>query len=111
MEAEGSGHIVVLVTASSDEEAHKIANELLSRRKAACVNIVPGVNSLFWWEGKIESANETLLVIKTGAALLDDVIVMVRRLHSYTVPEVIALPILGGNRDYLDWINKETQQV
>ena len=102
-----SGHIVLLVTAGDSEEAHKIANALLSQKKAACVNIVPQVNSLFWWQGKLDSAQENLLIIKTKASLLDQAIKTVKEIHSYEVPEIIALPIIGGNRDYLEWIDSE----
>lgn len=102
--------ILILVTASSGEEAHRIADKLLAERKAACVNIVSGVSSFFWWEGKVDSARETLLVIKSRKPLLPDVIKLVKANHSYEVPEIIALPIVGGNPDYLEWIEKETEK-
>ncbi len=104
-----TGHLVILVTTSNSEEAHKIANELLNQRKAACVNIVPRVNSLFWWQGKLDSAQESLLLIKTKASLLDEIIELVKAVHSYETPEIIALPIVGGNQDYLEWIDNETK--
>ena len=102
-------HIVVFITAETPKQARKIADALLSKKLAACVNIVPKVHSQFWWQGKIDSSDESLLIVKTKAALLDDVIVSVKRNHSYTVPEVIALPIVGGNKDYLDWIDEVTK--
>ena len=74
--------IIVLITASSEEEAHKIAELLVNEKKAACVNIVPGVNSLFRWEGKIESARESLLMVKTRASLLPEIVEAVKRVHS-----------------------------
>ena len=98
------GEIVVLVTTSGKEEAHKIAELLLNKRKAACVNIVPEVDSLFWWEGKLDSARECLLIVKTKASLLAKVVETVKEVHSYEVPEIIALPIIGGNEDYLKWL-------
>ncbi len=101
-------HIIVLVTVGSLENAQKIANKLLTEKKAACVNIVPQVDSHFWWHGKIESAGEQLLIIKTRSALLDDVEKIVKSIHPYTVPEIIALPIVGGNKDFLNWVDKET---
>ncbi len=101
---EGTAYVIILVTTGSSEEANKIAQELLQQRKAACVNIVPGVQSLLWWQDKLDSASEHLLIIKTRAALLDEVVTLVSRLHSYDVPEIIALPIVGGNRDYLEWV-------
>ena len=103
-----SGYLVVLITAGSYEEARKIADALVGERKAACVNIVPRVNSLFWWEGKIEGDEESLLVIKTRAELFPEVVDLVKGVHSYEVPEIIALPIIGGNQDYLTWIGEET---
>jgi periplasmic divalent cation tolerance protein len=101
-----SDNVVVLMT-STEEEAPKIAEALLTRRKVACVNIVPKVISLFWWQGELDLSRESLLVAKTKASLLDDIVALVGEVHSYDVPEIIALPIIGGNRDYLDWIGKE----
>ena len=98
--------IVLFITTDSAEEARKIAGALLEQKKAACVNIVPGVESVFWWEGKVDSASENLLVVKTRASLLDEVVNLVKKVHSYDVPEIIALPIIGGNKDYLDWIGE-----
>ncbi len=102
-------YVVLLITASNIEEANKIAEVLLNQRKAACINIVPGVSSLFWWQGKLDSAQESLLIVKTKASLLPEVISLVKGVHSYDVPEIIALPIVGGNQDYLEWIDKEVK--
>jgi len=77
---------------------------LLERKKAACVNILEA-NSHFRWEGNIESEQESLLVVKSKASLLSEIIDLVRTAHSYEVPEIIALPVIGGNQDYLDWID------
>lgn len=104
----GSGQVVVLVTASSEEESGKISTVLLEQRKAACVSVVPGAVSRFWWQGKLDSAREFLLIIKTRAALVPEITEIVKKLHSYTVPEVVALPIVAGNRDYMDWVDQET---
>jgi len=100
-----AGKIVILITTGSEEEAHRIADQLLNQRKAACVNIMPRVDSLFWWQGKLDSAQETLLVIKTKASKLKEITELVKKVHSYEVPEVIALPIVGGNEDYLKWLD------
>lgn len=100
-------HIVVFITTNTSGEAQQLATMLLEQRQAACINIVPEVDSCFWWEGKLDSAQESLLVIKTKASRLPEIIRLVKEAHSNTVPEIIALPIVGGNQDYLDWIDKE----
>ena len=103
-----SKYIVVFITVDSQENAQKISNKLLTEKKAACVNIISKVESQYWWQGKIESANELLMIVKTRAALIDELIQLVKEIHPYSVPEIIALPIIGGNNDYLQWIEKET---
>lgn len=103
---EKSTHIVVLITTSSTSEAQAIGRALVEGRLAACVNIIPGVRSLFWWQGKVEEQDEALLLVKSRSELLPSVIEAVKRLHSYTVPEVIALSILAGSPDYLAWIDE-----
>ena len=105
-----TGEIVVLITTGSGEEAHCIAEMLLNQRKAACVNIVPGVDSAFWWQGKLDSAGESLLIVKTKASLLPEIVNLVKEVHSYDVPEIIAVPIIGGNEDYLRWIDSEVEE-
>ena len=97
--------IVVLITTSSEEEARKIAELLVNGKKAACVNIVPGVDSVFWWEDKLDSARESLLLVKTRASLFPEIVELVKRMHSYEVPEIIALPIIAGSEDYLKWLD------
>ena len=97
--------IIVLITVGSEEEAHKIAELLVNEKKAACVNIVPGIDSIFSWEGKIDSAQESLLLVKTRASLFPEIVELVKRMHSYEVPEIIALPIIAGSEDYLKWLD------
>lgn len=104
---ENPEYIVIFITCNDDEEAQNIAELLLEQRLAACVNIVPNINSSFWWEGKIDTAEESLLIVKTSAKKLTEIIHSVKTVHSNTVPEIIALPIIGGNQDYLDWIDNE----
>ncbi len=99
-------YIVVFVTAQGEEQAKKIAEQLISKRLIACVHILPKISSLFWWQGRIDSQEEVLLILKTREDLLDEVIKATKELHSYEVPEIIALPIIGGNEDYLKWINE-----
>jgi periplasmic divalent cation tolerance protein len=102
-------YIVLLITTANDEEAHRISTVLLEKKKAACVNIVPRVDSLFWWQGKLDSGIENLLIVKTKAHLLNEIIALVKESHSYETPEVIALPIIGGSQEYLQWIEKEVK--
>ena len=103
---EESGYIVIFITTATTDEAQQISKVLLERRKAACVNIVPGISSHFWWQDKLDSAQESLLIVKTKSSLLPEIISLVKGMHSYQVPEIIALPIVGGNQDYLQWIGE-----
>ncbi len=96
---------VVFVTAGSRPEARRIARGLLEQRLVACANIVPGLESHYWWEGKVDHAREWLLVMKTRRDRFRAVEQAVRRLHSYQVPEIIALPLMAGQADYLRWID------
>ena len=98
--------VVVLSTAGSQEEANKIATALVERRLAACVNIIPRIQSVYRWEGKVESAEEFLLVIKTVKARQEEVESAIRKLHSYELPEFIAISIERGTADYLAWIEE-----
>jgi len=104
---ENEENVVIYITTGTDEEAREVAQVLLEKRKAACVNILPRVSSIFWWQDKLDSAQEILLIVKTKASLVNEIVRLVREVHSYDVPEIIALPIVGGNRDYLEWIGKE----
>jgi len=106
---EASPYIVLLITTATAEEAQRISRVLLEQKKVACVNILPRVNSLFWWQGKLDSAEESLLIVKTKASQLSEIVPLVKELHSYDIPELIALPIIGGNQDYLEWIEKEVR--
>ena len=98
-------YIVILVTAKDKKEADKIARGLLEAKLIACANIIHGVRSLFWWQGKVDSSNEVLLVLKTKRSLFKKVMDEVKSLHSYQTPEIIALPLAAGSKDYLDWIS------
>lgn len=101
--------MIVLVTASDADEARRIGRELLERRLAACVNILP-IGSMYWWEGVIEEASEALMIIKTRAARMEALIDAVRRAHSYDTPEIIGLPAAAGSPEYLQWIADETER-
>jgi periplasmic divalent cation tolerance protein len=98
-------YVVVLVTCGSRAEAQRIAREVVTRRLAACTNLLEArVQSVYRWKGKVEKAAEFLLLIKTSAARLPALEAEVKRLHSYDVPEFIALPILAGSPAYLRWL-------
>jgi len=96
---------VVLVTAKDKKEARKIAAALISKRLAACVNILGRAESVFWWKGKVDSAIEQLLIIKSKQTKVAGIIKLVKSMHSYEVPEIISLPVTSGFKPYLDWIN------
>ncbi len=106
----GKEATLIFTTAPTKKEARTIASALLNQKKAACVSILPGAHSLFWWEGKIDSSDEVLLLIKTASHLLDDVTALIRKIHSYDVPEVVAVPIIGGNEEYLKWLRETLKQ-
>ena len=96
--------IVVLSTCASSEEAERIARTLVEKKLAACVNILPAVRSIYRWKGAIEDDQETLLLIKTSRALFGELRVEIQKLHSYEVPEAIAIPIVDGLERYLKWM-------
>jgi periplasmic divalent cation tolerance protein len=99
---------LVLVTASSLEEARRIAGALLQQRLAACVNIVPGIESHYWWQGRVEQAGEVLLLVKTSAEQFEAVAAAVRAAHSYECPEIVALDPREIEPAYRAWWEKET---
>ena len=102
---------IILTTAGSEEEAGKIAHALVERRLAACVNIVPQIESIYSWQGKVETAQEWLLIIKTQANAFADVRDAVKELHSYDLPECVMLEVSAGSKEYLQWIEKNTTQA
>jgi len=99
--------IFVYMTMADEAEAEKIGRVLVESRLAACVNMLPGMRSLYWWKGEIESGREVVLIAKTRRDLLGELTAKVKELHAYEVPCVVALPIIGGNPDFLDWVEKE----
>lgn len=103
--------LLVYMTAASPEEARTIGDALVTGRLAACVNILGPVQSLFRWKGQVQSETETAFIAKTTQERLDGLTAEVRRLHSYEVPCIIALPILGGDTAFLDWIASETDDA
>ncbi len=99
--------IVVYVTVSSPDEGKRIARALVEERLAACVNQLPGVHSTYRWQGKIEESGEELLIIKTSPSLFTALEQRVCELHSYAVPEVIAVKIIAGSKPYLQWLDEQ----
>lgn len=99
-----TGEIVILCTCATEIEARKISVHLLEERLAACVSVIPLSGSYYWWQGAIESSVEQLLLIKSSAALFSAVEQAVRKIHSYQVPELLALPVLDGSGNYLNWL-------
>ena len=97
---------IVLTTAGSKEEARKISRQLVERRLAACVNLVGPIESVYRWQGDVESAEEWLLLIKTTAAAFEAVRDAIRELHSYELPECVSVPITAGSAEYLAWIGE-----
>ena len=100
--------IVVFITASNEDEAAKIARTLVEARLAGCVNIIKNIRSIYSYQGKIEDEAEVLMIVKTQKPLFDAFIKKVKELHSYTVPEIIAMPIIEGSEDYLKWLREVT---
>ncbi|MBD3272404.1 MAG: divalent cation tolerance protein CutA [Elusimicrobia bacterium] len=98
-------YAIIFITVPSKEEAQKIAHALLNEKQAACVNIIPAVDSWYWWEGKIDHSSELLLIVKTTGKQVAGIIQKVGKIHPYEVPEVIVVPIDDGNPDYLQWIH------
>ena len=99
-------YVVVFVTASSKGEAEKIGEALIDLKLAACVNITPQIKSIFIWQGKKNVADEWLLIAKTQKAKFKEIRNTVKKMHSYDTPEIIALPIVEGDEDYLNWIEE-----
>jgi periplasmic divalent cation tolerance protein len=100
--------ITVYITARDRPEAERIGRGLLETRLVACVNLIDGMRSLYWWEGRIEDAQECVLIAKSISTRQEEIIAKVKNLHGYKVPCIVFWPISGGNPEYLEWIAKET---
>lgn len=99
--------IVVLSTCATSREAKRIARSLVEKKLAACVNVLPAVQSVYRWQKKIEDTREVLLVIKSSRGLFESLCTELAKLHSYEVPEVVALPVVDGSEQYLQWMDRE----
>ncbi len=99
-------YIVILVTAKDMPEADRIISQLIAQKQVACANVVPAIESSFMWKGRQEKEQEVLILLKTKEVLFKAVEKTVKALHSYSVPEIIAFPIVAGNQEYLDWIDE-----
>lgn len=100
---------MVYITTNSMEEAEIIGRNLVSRKLAACVNIINNMKSIYHWEGKIETGEEVIMIAKTKKALVNEIIENVKTLHSYDCPCIVAIPIIEGNQEFLKWIRDETK--
>ena len=101
----------IYITASSVDEARSIGKELVSSRVAACANIIDNINSIYWWDGEIQDDKEAILILKTRDSLVPELIEKVKSIHSYDCPCIVSLPILEGNKPFLDWVYNETKQL
>jgi periplasmic divalent cation tolerance protein len=102
--------LVIFVTVGNQDEALKISRSLVEEKLVACVNIVGQIRSLYWWKGEVCDEQEVLLVMKTSSAQFEPLQNRIRELHSYEVPEIIALPVERGLPDYLNWVVESTRQ-
>lgn len=110
MEEVSGGWILVLVTVSNPKEGEEIAKTIVNKKLAACVNIVNGLKSIYWWQGRVEESSEALLIIKTRMNLFNKLVNSIKEIHSYTVPEIIALPIIMGYKEYMKWLDNSVSE-
>lgn len=103
--------LVIFCTTKDKDEAQSLSKYLLEANLCACVNIAESISSLFMWNGGMQSENECLMVIKTSSRVYDKLEEMIKKYHSYDVPEIIAIPIIKGSKEYLNWIEEETKEI
>jgi periplasmic divalent cation tolerance protein len=104
-------HVQVITTTGKKKDAEKIAEFLVEKRLAACVQIFGPIASVYWWEGRIEKANEWFCLIKTMGALYENVESAIRKIHPYKVPEILAIPVVAGSNDYLSWLDEVVKKT
>ncbi|MDZ7343140.1 MAG: divalent-cation tolerance protein CutA [candidate division KSB1 bacterium] len=102
-------NLVVLIAAANEAEGKWLAKTLVEKRLAACVSLLPQAHSFFWWEGKIDEQNETIMIVKTRRQAFPQLVETVQKHHSYSVPEIIAVPIVEGAATYLRWLEAEVR--
>ena len=102
-------YVAVYITAKDLSEARKIGKALVKERLLGCVNIIPKIESIYWWKGNLEKENEVLLIGKSKKSLAENIVKRVKELHSYSVPCVSIIPLLSGNKEYFKWLEKETK--
>lgn len=102
-------HLQVVTTCSSEDEALKLARALVDRRQAACVQVLGPISSFYWWKGRVESSREWMCIAKSTRDIYPQLEAAIRSLHSYTVPEILAMPVAAGNPAYLSWLEAETR--
>lgn len=100
---------LVYITAGDKDEAGKIGKALVKSKLAACVNIIDGMNSIYEWEGELQNDNEVILIAKTREALIPELIEKVKSMHSYSCPCIVSLPIIDGNKSFLNWITEQVK--
>lgn len=100
---------IILITCASKKEARVLIKTLLSQRLIACGNILSDLESIFWWKGEVQKAREYLALLKTTNSKFKKIEQIVKQVHSYEVPEIIAVPVMGGSKEYLDWIGSEVK--
>jgi len=111
MSKEKDQYLIIYVTTKDVDEASKICQHLLERKLVACGNIIHPLKSMFWWDNKIDQADEALLILKTRNYLFGEIVQQVKAIHSYSVPEIVALPIVHGSEDYLQWVSESVRQA
>lgn len=100
-------YALVYITTSGEEESKKIGRIVVEERLAGCVNIISTIESLYWWKGEIEEDNESILIAKTKVSNVENIIKRVKEIHSYENPAILAIPIINGSKDYLDYLDAE----
>ncbi|PKL66342.1 MAG: divalent-cation tolerance protein CutA [Methanobacteriales archaeon HGW-Methanobacteriales-1] len=100
---------LIYITTSSEDESTIIGEKLVSERLVGCANIISDIKSFYWWQGNLEKDQESILLVKSLVSKVDDIIKRVKELHSYENPAIVALPIINGSKDYLNWLKEEIE--